>query len=146
MRMSDWSADVCSSDLILRPVADEDRDVSCLERLRHLLPLQRHLFVHLAGDAPVGRKIDEHRLFLGPERRQPPLAERLGLQGTLGMGDSGRMGARHKHHGRKTGGGGGRERSEEHTSELQSLMRISYAVFCLTKKKKNTQTTNIHNT
>src|SRR3546814_4226107 len=28
-------------------------------------------------------------------------------------------------------------RSEEHTSELQSLMRISYAVFCLTKKKKN---------
>src|SRR3546814_4094340 len=33
-------------------------------------------------------------------------------------------------------------RSEEHTSELQSLMRISYAVFCL--KKKNTRTTNFH--
>src|SRR3546814_7671638 len=32
------------------------------------------------------------------------------------------------------------QRSEEHTSELQSLMRISYAVFCL-KKKKNTKTT-----
>src|SRR3546814_519238 len=31
-------------------------------------------------------------------------------------------------------------RSEEHTSELQSLMRISYAVFCLTKKKSNNQT------
>src|SRR3546814_7174194 len=30
-------------------------------------------------------------------------------------------------------------RSEEHTSELQSLMRISYAVFCLKKKKKTTQ-------
>src|SRR3546814_9887651 len=30
-----------------------------------------------------------------------------------------------------------RERSEEHTSELQSLMRISYAVFCLKKKQKN---------
>src|SRR3546814_12838410 len=30
------------------------------------------------------------------------------------------------------------KRSEEHTSELQSLMRISYAVFCLKKKKKNT--------
>src|SRR3546814_2607093 len=30
-----------------------------------------------------------------------------------------------------------RERSEEHTSELQSLMRISYAVFCLKKKKSN---------
>src|SRR3546814_10346302 len=33
--------------------------------------------------------------------------------------------------------GGGLERSEEHTSELQSLMRISYAVFCLKKKKKH---------
>src|SRR3546814_9554627 len=32
-----------------------------------------------------------------------------------------------------------RLRSEEHTSELQSLMRISYAVFCLKKKKTNTQ-------
>src|SRR3546814_4904818 len=31
-------------------------------------------------------------------------------------------------------------RSEEHTSELQSLMRISYAVFCLTKKNRNTDT------
>src|SRR3546814_4722059 len=30
-----------------------------------------------------------------------------------------------------------RQRSEEHTSELQSLMRISYAVFCLKKKKKS---------
>src|SRR3546814_9289523 len=35
----------------------------------------------------------------------------------------------------------GRGRSEEHTSELQSLMRISYAVFCLTKKKKLIHTT-----
>src|SRR3546814_5239778 len=33
------------------------------------------------------------------------------------------------------------DRSEEHTSELQSLMRISYAVFCLKKKKNNTHTT-----
>src|SRR3546814_4407857 len=33
-------------------------------------------------------------------------------------------------------------RSEEHTSELQSLMRISYAVFCLKKKKKHTSVTN----
>src|SRR3546814_8387338 len=36
-------------------------------------------------------------------------------------------------------------RSEEHTSELQSLMRISYAVFCLTKKKKQLTNTPIHN-
>src|SRR3546814_1612844 len=32
-----------------------------------------------------------------------------------------------------------KDRSEEHTSEVQSLMRISYAVFCLKKKKKDTQ-------
>src|SRR3546814_10544816 len=40
--------------------------------------------------------------------------------------------------------GDGRQRSEEHTSELQSLMRISYAVFCL--KKKTTIHTTSHNT
>src|SRR3546814_4773918 len=40
-----------------------------------------------------------------------------------------------------------RGRSEEHTSELQSLMRISYAVFCLKKKKKqNTKTNTKYNT
>src|SRR3546814_1291766 len=39
---------------------------------------------------------------------------------------------------RRGDGKGGETRSEEHTSELQSLMRISYAVFCLTKKKKQT--------
>src|SRR3546814_10343364 len=33
------------------------------------------------------------------------------------------------------------QRSEEHTSELQSLMRISYAVFCLKKKRRNTEHT-----
>src|SRR3546814_7488520 len=39
----------------------------------------------------------------------------------------------------------GKERSEEHTSELQSLMRISYAVFCLKKKThKHTQNGQIH--
>src|SRR3546814_3351091 len=37
-------------------------------------------------------------------------------------------------------------RSEEHTSELQSLMRISYAVFCLTTKHKNTNRSDKHKT
>src|SRR3546814_5535515 len=46
--------------------------------------------------------------------------------------------ARHDRHARE------RIRSEEHTSELQSLMRISYAVFCL--KKKNTAQKNVHDT
>src|SRR3546814_7930611 len=53
----------------------------------------------------------------------------------------------HRGHSRKrTKKGRGRApRSEEHTSELQSLMRISYAVFCL-KKKKTQNTTNQQNT
>src|SRR3546814_6453788 len=41
-----------------------------------------------------------------------------------------------------SGDGEVRERSEEHTSELQSLMRISYAVFCLKKKKKQNKPSN----
>src|SRR3546814_4147626 len=49
---------------------------------------------------------------------------------------------RHRHElarpGRRTG------RSEEHTSELQSLMRISYAVFCLKKKKKHQLSKSLH--
>src|SRR3546814_9973196 len=54
-----------------------------------------------------------------PCRRSPlPTGPRPGVSATLRRGD---------------------ERSEEHTSELQSLLRISYAVFCL-KKKKNTPT------
>src|SRR3546814_9979126 len=43
----------------------------------------------------------------------------------------------------RAGTGGGR--TEEHTSELQSLMRISYAVFCLKKKNKNNQNINTTN-
>src|SRR3546814_3068735 len=40
----------------------------------------------------------------------------------------------------------GNDRSEEHTSELQSLMRISYAVFCLKKKKEKQQIDTTHTT
>src|SRR3546814_1896188 len=55
-------------------------------------------------------------------------------------------GVRQEHAARATGAAQGTRaglcnRSEEHTSELQSLMRISYAVFCLKKKKSHTATT-----
>src|SRR3546814_4904022 len=72
------------------------------------------------------------------QRRDPALClrDRLGVvAGVL------RLAARHRLHGRRRlcpPPQRAREGSEEHTSELQSLMRISYAVFCL-KKKKNTQ-------
>src|SRR3546814_5256768 len=68
----------------------------------------------------------EQRLFY--ERR----LERAGLDWTTG-GPSRRRARRRPRAARCND-----QRSEEHTSELQSLMRISYAVFCLKKKKKNT--------
>src|SRR3546814_9678265 len=55
-----------------------------------------------------------------------------------GDGVEGRRGAAAAPNGRPRRSGGAR-RSEEHTSELQSLMRISYAVFCLEKKKTTTK-------
>src|SRR3546814_3888858 len=73
-------------------------------------------------------------LFESPEKKTFPAAigivQRSGTGGHVIMDkDAGLMGYREPAHG---------ERSEEHTSELQSLMRISYAVFCLKKKKKKT--------
>src|SRR3546814_7559509 len=80
----------------------------------------------------------EHHAGLGVLRDEVVLAER-GLD--LGGGDARRR-RDHDRDGQRDArdvlGEGGR--SEEHTSELQSLMRISYAVFCL-KKKKHTQQT-----
>src|SRR3546814_4262321 len=83
MRISDWSSDVCSSDLDHRRV-DRERDRADA----HLLWLDDPF----AADLPGGR--------------DGALLDRVAVPG----------------------------RSEEHTSELQSLMRISYAVFCLKKK------------
>src|SRR3546814_8629972 len=55
--------------------------------------------------------------------------------------DSGEASVGHRPDRRPAGEGvSGMARSEEHTSELQSLMRISYAVFCLKKKTKRIQT------
>src|SRR3546814_6102141 len=69
-------------------------------------------------------------LFRSPERPRPLARRRLCRAGEEWQG------------GRPCGAEGrrvvGERRSEEHTSELQSLMRISYAVFCL-KKKRNTK-------
>src|SRR3546814_5878887 len=65
---------------------------------------------------------------------------RLGVEGVEGhrladLPAARALVARHQQRQRRMFGGGEVARSEEHTSELQSLMRISYAVFCLKKKK-----------
>src|SRR3546814_8392792 len=107
LRISDWSSYVCSSDL-----RTSLRD--CSRRIRHL---PRHA-APIAGSQemcwkdtgrscrPPGRNREWR-----PRRRPSCRTQSLAVRSTLSR------------------------RSKEHTSELQSLMRISYAVFCLKKKK-----------
>src|SRR3546814_10893331 len=104
MRISDWSSDVCSSDLGQQRFIIERgyRDRGGLQRL--------------AGTAC----------------RDDDILKATGIDGPSTVVGPGR-GGRSRRNARR-----GR-RSEEHTSELQSLMRISYAVFCLKNKKKNKQ-------
>src|SRR3546814_8964624 len=64
----------------------------------------------------------------------------VGLTGDIAM--TVQAGIRHESNGRDGPQSRSINRSEEHTSELQSLMRISYAVFCLKKKKKKKQNRN----
>src|SRR3546814_7504559 len=117
MRISDWSSDVCSSDL-------SERD--------------RCTFVERGGARP------QHRLDAG-ERNIPAAAGHVDDIAADRARDRQRARQRAvlQAHPMQIGGeraGEGRVisgvRSEEHTSELQSLMRISDAVFCLKKKNK----------
>src|SRR3546814_9383425 len=132
MRISDWSSDVCSSDLQharMQPV------------FRHLVGEARPSFAPACGPSQV--VLAQALPVAGVGLRDPfgewtPAPGRFPLQYVFEI----RQFARTFHlrvrgedlfEQRRT-----RARSEEHTSELQSLMRISYAVFCL-KKKKNKQ-------
>src|SRR3546814_9311569 len=102
MRISDWSSDVCSSDLALDRAA------------------------RVAGDPDRQQEVAE---IIGGERylnKPASLIERA-LSGRLAFAANSEHDAPRPDF-----------RSEEHTSELQSLMRISYAVFCLKKKQHST--------
>src|SRR3546814_2072146 len=115
MRISDWSSDVCSSDLRQRAERSPelvDDGVARREPGR-VCRLDRRLRKRcLPHREPCGG---------GRQRRQRPVAARHGRAGQPQLVSE-------------------PDRSEEHTSELQSLMRISYAVFCLNKKKQPTTT------
>src|SRR3546814_1519350 len=105
-----------------------------VEQLRHrpeaLRQRRRRILLGL-GRGALGRV---GRWFVGAIRNK---LDRGWLdRGWLGRRRYGRPGAWCSH---RFGGGCHGRRSEEHTSELQSLMRISYAVFCLKKKKKKVQ-------
>src|SRR3546814_4189509 len=128
MRISDWSSDVCSSDLrgVVRSAAGD-----------HGHPPRSRL------DAGV----DDLIMFFKAERRalagRPARHQRTGALFDLPVHKA-REGGRIERpvaEWRHQGGNRTRKpvsllRSEEHTPELQSLMRLSYAVFCLHKKKK----------
>src|SRR3546814_3811727 len=108
MRISDWSSDVCSSDL--SPNCGRTCEPAFLRHKRHCpaadVGSKRSVFPEslLSHLPPRGSRRQGYSEW---RRNQPSLAAPI--------------------------------RSEEHTSELQSLMRLSYAVFCLKKKKYETK-------
>src|SRR3546814_3124956 len=118
MRISDWSSDVCSSDLGAVEVRLQGHQVDRGNQVRREDARNR-----LARPAAVGIQLLQQRQ---PERRPPALEP----EDRTPHRRQGQQAVRRSH-----------RRSEEHTSELQSLMRISYAVFCLKKKKTQTYTT-----
>src|SRR3546814_5884678 len=124
MRISDWSSDVCSSYLDAPVHRRTDREAVRGGRERGVADHQRGVDGR-GGDHPVAVHARRHEAPARPR----PLADggrRLHRLRVVDDGDEHRAGRTQVH---------ALRRSEEHTSELQSLMRISYAVFCL---KKNT--------
>src|SRR3546814_4427675 len=109
MRISDWSSDVCSSDLLLQLGLD------VLGHRHHLFDALHHASLRLLVSHAVtsaSGKASSAAFTTGVDLTQSSVSARSFASA----------------------------RSEEHTSELQSLMRISYAVFCLKKKKIHTTT------
>src|SRR3546814_1334979 len=117
MRISDWSSDVCSSDLC-RGGLIFDADPCA----RHLPLRPLRLCKRGERDQTALRGCREPMF---PKRREQVVILRHGSERLR----------------RSLGSVLARPRSEEHTSELQSLMRISYAVFCLKKTKTNRRRT-----
>src|SRR3546814_1580370 len=112
MRISDWSSDVCSSDQIAAGKAD------------------RHGTGHqLATDGGNGSRAGAGAASL----RQPRTAFPYDQADVIFANDLRKIDV-HALREERIGFDHRSQRSEEHTSELQSLMRISYAVFCLHKK------------
>src|SRR3546814_6347172 len=131
MRISDWSSDVCSSDLATivwrsealagcrfdRPLA---RAALSAAQLRNPLPQDVDPAGVAAGSEMLADRLRRLRQERGLSRVE--LSNRTGFsKPSIWAWESGKT-----------------MRSEEHTSELQSLMRTSYAVFCLKKKKNQT--------
>src|SRR3546814_8276192 len=119
MRISDWSSDVCSSDLD-RAAVDEGHDTDLVGDADPKFAAQFHQRCATKG-VVVGVQRTDELVFVAADRTAAAGVEATGSgQGFGLLADDGA----------DLGTAGQHERSEEHTSELQSLMRISYAVFC----------------
>src|SRR3546814_7955635 len=128
MRISDWSSDVCSSDLFgvnLNPVRTVSFDFALYNTT--VKGFQYNINTSL-GNVITNVKVRTRGIDTSLNWRPFPGAR---LQGGVVYAD-----AINVDEFAGTPAGTRAVRSEEHTSELQSLMRISYAVFCLKKKKK----------
>src|SRR3546814_1367873 len=110
MLISDWSSDVCSSDLVSGPSHNPCR---------------------------VALRLPDHRAcpVTACHKREPSVRTALGQERGISCEFLPETSENPPYSRQEKAGCG---RSEEHTSELQSLMRISYAVFCLKKQKITT--------
>src|SRR3546814_5290457 len=122
MRISDWSSDVCSSDLIRRyaVLLRQEHGVPADLVGCHMLLIDGYVVEGHVSAATVKRLLAERPAIRGIAMPGMP----TGVPGMPGPKE------------------GPIEvfRSEEHTSELQSLLRISYAVFCFKKTTRHTTT------
>src|SRR3546814_3376824 len=136
MRISDWSSDVCYSDLVARAIAD---GAMAREGRIEIVP---------GSERELLGRLDAERIEVALTLIRPG-AHRFPTQSIIEEGYGIAMAADHPLAGRAMVAAEELAsetmivrrhcealRSEEHTSELQSLMRNSYAVFCLQKKKK----------
>src|SRR3546814_9500726 len=126
MRISDWSSDVCSSDLLAIVVGYAGTGKSAM------LGVAREAWEHqgyqvrgaalsgIAAENLEGGSAIPSRTIASLEYQWDQGRELLTNRDVLVIDEAGMIGTRQME-----------RRSEEHTSELQSLMRISYAVFCL---------------
>src|SRR3546814_1866574 len=113
MRISDWSSDVCSSDLLRLSVHQaSDHPPLAIPEIRLPKALENISYAHACRQLDFFVSIDKRQ---AKPRSEPPSHSRFA----------------NTHHAHQNNGAVDSGRSEEHTSELQSLMRNSYDVFCL---------------
>src|SRR3546814_3860069 len=139
MRISDWSSDVCSSDLKTPTVRQVLKGIRTLHpaQTKQAAPLQ---LLHLEQavqwlNQEAERAQQSGNLASLLRCRRDVALLLIGFWRGFRSDELCRLQVEHIQ--AEAGAG---MRSEEHTSELQSLMRISYAVFCLKKKKKQYET------